>query len=256
VNSAEALVPSSLIDFAEMDLRGAFDVAIMIEEDAQLRYERMSRFLGDDPGGAGDVARMMVTNESKHKNELLSRRDALFREDAPRIQLSILAEGVERPDIADDDLPTTAREALEMALAAEKRAYEFYGKVIRYVKDPGVRAFFEGLMQEEAEHQRLLAEQLAKLDASATGGEDRARPQRDVSPRPPAETYPDRERLQSVLSWFDAATQAVALGVIVKGMRTDEVAADLGVSRRAVESKLTRFLAVARQHVAASLTAR
>jgi rubrerythrin len=156
----------SLVKFAELDLRAAFDFAIMIEEDAQARYEELSRRLGDDPGGAGEVFRSMVAIEGKHRDDLLSRRAALFRDAPPRIEISVAGEGVERPDVDDDDLPRTARQALEVALAAERRAYAFYGEVIPGVKDPDVRAFFERLKEEEAQHAAVLQGRIAALGPS------------------------------------------------------------------------------------------
>jgi hypothetical protein len=51
------------------------------------------------------------------------------------------------------------------------------------------------------------------------------------------------------------ATQVVASRVILDGAPPEEVAAELGVSRRTVAMKLTRFLAIARQHVAVALAA-
>jgi soluble lytic murein transglycosylase-like protein/rubrerythrin len=245
---------ASMIDFAALDLRGAFDFAIMIEEDAQVRYERLSRSIGEDPGGAGDVFRMMVTQERKHRSDLVTRRAAIFGEAPPRIEISVLDEGVEAPDVEMDELPAGAREALEVSLAAERRAHEFFEKAIPCVRDPEVRAFFEGLMQEEAEHGRLLAEQIAAL-GDGDGGRGRAQTFRHGPRMGSAEAYPDRAALQAVLPRFDAATQAVAAGVIVDGMDEGEVAAGLGVSRRTVARKLARFLCVARQHVAAALTA-
>ena len=156
-----------LIDFAHLDLRAAFDFAIMIEEDAQNRYRQLARLLGDDPGGAGDVFRMMVVNEGKHRTELEERRRALFSAEPTRIEISVADDGlVEGPEVDDDDLPTTAREALELTLAAEKRAYEFYRQALAHLHDERVRAFFEELMAEEAEHQALLARKIAELDAS------------------------------------------------------------------------------------------
>jgi rubrerythrin len=50
-------------------------------------------------------------------------------------------------------LPCSAREALEVALAAEERAFEFYANAIPLLDDGGVRRFFEEMMQEEIEHQ-------------------------------------------------------------------------------------------------------
>jgi RNA polymerase sigma-70 factor, ECF subfamily len=83
-------------------------------------------------------------------------------------------------------------------------------------------------------------------------GEDRADPDLDVASTASASAYPDRVLAQAILSQFDAATQAVAVGVIVDGMDHEEVAAALGVSRRTVARKLERFLEAARNFVTRS----
>ncbi len=63
------------------------------------------------------------------------------------------------------------------------------------------------------------------------------------------EAYPGRQLAQAVLSRFDEETQAVAVGVLVDGMEHEEVARVLGISRRTVSRKLTRFLENARKFV-------
>ncbi|MFL5261720.1 MAG: RNA polymerase sigma factor [Anaeromyxobacteraceae bacterium] len=80
-------------------------------------------------------------------------------------------------------------------------------------------------------------------------GEDRADPDLEVASTTSASAYPDRVLAQAILSQFDAATQAVAVGVIVDGMDHEEVAVALGVSRRTVSRKLERFLETARNYV-------
>jgi RNA polymerase sigma-70 factor (ECF subfamily) len=70
----------------------------------------------------------------------------------------------------------------------------------------------------------------------------------DLDPTPSA-SYPDRALVRQVLSRFDEATQAVAVGVLVDGMEHEEIAEVLGVSRRTVARKLERFLEGARQFV-------
>lgn len=242
---------ASTIDFTALDLRGAFDFAIMIEEDAQVRYERLSALLGRDPGGAGDVFRAMVANEGKHRSELVARRDALFRDGPPRIEISVLDDAVEAPEVDEDELPRSAREALEVSLAAEQRAYEFFEKAIPHLRDLQVRAFFADLMREEAEHASLLAARIALLGDQ--GGGARAPALRPRAPVPAAEAYPDHALLQAMIPRFDAATQAVASSVIVAGADEGEVASGLGVSRRTVSRKLAAFVRIARLQIAAAL---
>jgi len=254
LRSSEALMTTPTIDFARLDLRSAFDFAILIEEDAQLRYEQLSRLLGDDPGGAGDVFRAMVVNEGRHRSELVARRDALFRDAPARIAISVVGDGPERPDVEDDELPRTAREALEVSLAGERRAHDFFERALPSIRDPEVHAFFEQLMREEVEHGAALEEKLAALGLPTARDLDaRPRPAASSASRP--ETYPDRADLEAVLPHFDAATQAVVGAVIVAGIEQREVAAALGISRATVARMLTRFLTLARQHAAVALAA-
>jgi rubrerythrin len=51
-------------DVARMDLRDALDFAVLVEEDAQLRYEELSHLLPADAGGAGSVFRAMAVYEA------------------------------------------------------------------------------------------------------------------------------------------------------------------------------------------------
>jgi RNA polymerase sigma-70 factor (ECF subfamily) len=86
-------------------------------------------------------------------------------------------------------------------------------------------------------------------------GQDALAEDLDVVPdargdRPDA--YPDRQLAQAVLSRFDGETQAVAVGVLVDGMEHEEIAAVLGISRRTVSRKLSRFLENARKFIARS----
>jgi rubrerythrin len=243
-----------MIDFARLGLRDAYDFAIMIEEDAVLRYQELATLLGEDAGGAGDVCRSMVERESQHRSALLARRTSLFRDEPPRLEISVLEDGIERPDVEDDELPRTAREALGVALAAERRAHAFFASSLEHLADPATRSFFRQLMEEEAEHAHHLATRIAALPAG--GGSDADAHVRSIAPSTlPRAPYPDRALLAAALPRFDAATRAVAEGVIVAGLAPSEVAEALGVSSRTVRRKLSRFLELARQHVAMAAVA-
>jgi rubrerythrin len=213
----------------DLDARAALDLAIMIEEDAALRYEALARLLGDDGGGAGAVFRELATDERRHRAELVARRDALPAGHPPRIEVSVLdAPAAEHPEADDAAPPRTARDALAVALAAERRAEAFYREALPRLADGDARALFEALAAEEAEHVAVLERRLAAR-----------------------EVEPDLAALEGLLPLFDGATQAVAIGVLVEGLDPEQVAAELGVSPRTVARKLTRFVELARQHLAA-----
>lgn len=240
-------------DFADLDLCDAFDFAIMMEEDAQIRYEQFARRLGDDPGGANEIFRTMAATERGHARALQARRSALFRDAPPRFEISIMGEreGAELPDVGDE-LPKTALGALQVALAAEQGARQFYGQLFPRIADPEVRDFFKDLMQQEVEHAAVLARRIAQEPAGTAA----AAPPSRATAFPAAagiETYPDRDLLRTVIPRFDAATQAIATAVLATGLDPGDVAAALGVMRWTVARKLEQFLGIARRILAGSL---
>jgi len=150
----------SRLDFANLTLRGALDFAVTIEEDAEDRYRDFARQVTDPAVAA--FFREMVLNEGKHRRQLESRRAVLFRHQPRRFEK--LADGEGEAPPPGEVLPAiSVRQAMEAALAAEVRAWEFYDRAIPHLTDPDVRAFFEDLRAEEVEHQQLLEDLLAKL---------------------------------------------------------------------------------------------
>ena len=148
------------LDFANLTLRGALDFAVTIEEDAEERYRDFARQVTDP--AAAEFFREMVVNEGKHRRQLESRRAVLFRHQPRRFES--LADGEGEAPSPEEVLPAiSVREAMEVALAAEVRAWEFYDRAIPHVTDPDVRAFFEELRAEEVEHQEMLRAMLARL---------------------------------------------------------------------------------------------
>jgi RNA polymerase sigma-70 factor (ECF subfamily) len=61
-----------------------------------------------------------------------------------------------------------------------------------------------------------------------------------------AASFPERQLARQVLARFDVQTQAIAVGVLVDGMEHEELAGALGISRKTVHRKLTKFLDRAR----------
>jgi rubrerythrin len=154
------------LDFSKLTLRAALDLAITIEEEAQLRYQEFAAQV-DDPAAA-EFFREMVVNESKHRRQLEARRHVLFRHEEPRFENSLM-DDVEAPDPGEVPPSISAREAMEVALRAEVRAFEFYASALAHIADPDVKVFFAELRDEEVEHQELLRAKLARLDAAPTG---------------------------------------------------------------------------------------
>jgi RNA polymerase sigma-70 factor, ECF subfamily len=71
----------------------------------------------------------------------------------------------------------------------------------------------------------------------------------DVAAGTTESPFPDRHLAGTILAQFDEGTRAVAVGVLVDGMGHEELAGVLGVSRKTVERRLSRFLERARKLV-------
>ncbi len=154
------------IDFSTLDLRSALDFAIGNEEDALLRYQEFAARVRDP--AAARFFRFMIDNESKHRRQLEARRDVLFRHDPQRIDNSVV-DKTWLPDPGEIDSELSVREAMEVALRAEIRSGEFYAAASAHVKDSDVRALFEELREEEAEHEAEVRKILASLPPAPAG---------------------------------------------------------------------------------------
>lgn len=134
---------SHTIDFAALNLQDALDLGILIEEDARERYSEFVDQLKvhHTPQAAAFFA-AMVRNETKHRDWLTQRRRSLFK---------------------DADVFMTRRQALDVAMKAEVRAFEFFAAALVHVRDAEVRALFEELRDEEAEHQQMVQREMDKL---------------------------------------------------------------------------------------------
>lgn len=151
------------IDFARLDLRDALDLAILMEEEARERYADFSKQVGGRyPGDAADVFKLMASYEEKHEAQLRARRRSLFQDQPSRMRLEQL-DDAEAPDRSAPRVFMSAHDAMTVALRSEEKAWAFFDDALRVVKDPSVRALFEELKGEEAEHRALLAGRLKGL---------------------------------------------------------------------------------------------
>jgi rubrerythrin len=151
------------IDFARLELKDALDLAILIEQEARERYQTFARIVGGRyTGDAADMFSEMARNEAKHESQLAARRKAAFG-DAPCKVSREMFEDVEAPDRGKPRVFMSARQAMEVALASEEKAWEFYDEALKHVKDPYVRGLFQELRGEEAQHATLVRGRLENL---------------------------------------------------------------------------------------------
>jgi len=151
------------LDFAKLDLRDALDLAILIEDEAEERYQQFAKLVGGRyAGDASDVFKMMAQNEAKHGAQLAERRKKLFKGQKRRVTRDMLFDA-EAPDWGKPRTFMSAREAMEVALDSEVKAYEFFHLALKHVKDRHVKKLFEELKGEEKAHQALIKKKMRGL---------------------------------------------------------------------------------------------
>jgi rubrerythrin len=151
------------IDFASLSLQDALDLAILVEEEAQERYlEFVDQMEKHHTRDAAAFFAAMARNEERHGQELRSRRHSLFGDAPTRMKRSMLWD-VEAPDYDQPRAFMSARQAMRVALASERKAHEFFVRAIPCLADPEVKRLFEELRDEEVLHQSLVREAMRSL---------------------------------------------------------------------------------------------
>ncbi len=163
------------IDFRTLSLQDALDLAISIEDEAKERYDEFVRQVGTAryDGDAADMFRLMAGYEAKHRDELASRRRALFG-DAPRRITKALLDDVEAPDRGQPRPFMSGRQAMEVALAAEEKARDFFSGALGALSDPRVKELFAVLRDEEEQHIELVKRRLEALPPGPSVEQDEA----------------------------------------------------------------------------------
>ena len=144
------------LDFSRLTLQDALDVAVLIEAEAEERYQDFVRQLGHRYGGdASDFFTQMVANERKHGEQILARRKKRFG-DAPSKVNSTLIWDVEAPATGLVRAYMSVHQAVSLAMIAENKARDFFENALKNVKDPEVKKLFEELRDEEIAHYEAL----------------------------------------------------------------------------------------------------
>ena len=169
------------IDFASLSLKDALDLAILIEEEAKERYEDFTNQMElHHTPEAARFFRFMAENEEKHRAELFARRKELFGAAPSAVTRGMLFE-VEAPEFDDVRVFMTARDALQVAYRAEKKAWAFFAEAAPRIADLRVQALFAELRDEEVHHQKLV---MAELERTPP---DPAMRQDDIADEPVAQ---------------------------------------------------------------------
>jgi rubrerythrin len=70
---------------------------------------------------------------------------------------------VEAPDYDQTRAFMSVRQSIQVALASEIKAHDFFDRALKDITEPTVRELFEDLKEEELSHQELLRNQLRRL---------------------------------------------------------------------------------------------
>jgi rubrerythrin len=151
------------LDFANLSIKDALDLAILVEDEAEQRYRELAENLElHNTLEAARFFRFMVTCEAKHGQELRAKRHELFEDQESNVDGSMLWD-VEAPGYEVAKTFMTIQNALEVALDAETKAFKFFDGALPEVEDPEVRELFTELRQEEVEHMQMVREQMKKV---------------------------------------------------------------------------------------------
>jgi rubrerythrin len=162
------------VAFGSLSLMDALDLAVMMEEEARERYEVFTKLVGGRyAGDASDMFRLMASYEEKHGAQIAARRRQLFGDAPPRLDRDAIFQA-EAPDMTAPRVFMSPRQALEVAIESEQKAFDFFDEALPHIVDRDVRALFEELRGEEAQHQKFLKERLAKLPPGPDIEEDEA----------------------------------------------------------------------------------
>ena len=154
---------TSGIEFRTLTLRDALDLAILIDEEAEERYEELADQMEvhHTPQAASFFHRMS-SEEAKRGSQLRERRGRLFAHSPPTVSRSMLWD-VKAPDYDQVRAFMTLREAMRTALGAEEKAHAFFVAALPRINDPEVKALFEELRDGEAQLQEQVRNDLAEL---------------------------------------------------------------------------------------------
>lgn len=151
-----------------MDMPRLLVHALAIEIEAQDRY----RLLADQMvvHNRPDLAVLfgrLAEIEGKHAAQIADRARGIDMPDLkPWEQEWPSAESPETTDPTDISLETTPGQALELALAAEQRARDFFHKFATSATDEHVREMAREMAAEEEQHVRLIQQWLDRVSVS------------------------------------------------------------------------------------------
>ena len=141
--------------------------AVQLEREAARRYEELSAAMGTE--GNAEL-KAFFSKMAYYSRQHLAQANARagFRDVPPLTADEYDWPDGTSPETADwvgVDAQMGAREALELALASERRGHAYYGAIAATTTDPEVRLLAQEFTQEEGEHVAELEKLLARCAA-------------------------------------------------------------------------------------------
>lgn len=156
------------LDLTKLDLMDALDLAILIEQEAMERYEELAAVMREHrTEEAASFFHFMAKAEAKHGADLLTERAKSFGKAPRRVDRSTIWD-VEAPGYETIHDFMTLREALQVAMDAEVKAWEFFDRALKLPLSPPVTKLFEELRAEEVVHQDMVRNEFAKAPPDGT----------------------------------------------------------------------------------------
>src|SRR4030067_601854 len=131
------------IDFKALTLMDAYDIAILIEQEACERYREFASLIGARyEGDAGDFFSEMAGFEALHAKSLSERRQKLFGDKEKKVTAAMIW-NVEAPEENRPRTYMSVRQAYAVALESEQKAYDFFNQALSQVTDEETRVLFK-----------------------------------------------------------------------------------------------------------------
>ncbi len=156
-----------------MNVLQVMDIAIEREKGARDFYSRAAEVTHDTRGKEMFV--WLAQQELGHFTSLRKLKEALL-ESGSEIELGHLSaedskviESMPKSEVSGKvTAATTAIEALQMSMQAERASIELYRRMEKSTTDPGAKMMFDELVAEEQDHLLLLEAQYKAIEESQT----------------------------------------------------------------------------------------
>ena len=156
-----------------MNVLHVLDIAIERETGAHDFYSQAAEVTHDTRGK--EMFTWLAQQELGHFNSLCRLKEALLESDS-EIELGFLSaedskviESMPKSEASGEiTTTTTAIEALQIAVQAEKASIELYRRAERNILDPAVKTMFSEMVAEEQAHLLMLEAQYQAIEKSQT----------------------------------------------------------------------------------------